>query len=452
MRSRLLHLLRNWSMNIRVSLALALSFFLSTCVCAQEMVPLEQVISLALERNYDIRLAQNTSDAATTTDNMAWGAFLPQVNGAASTTWNNNDQRLRFQDATRNNKGDAKSNALAASVQLNWTLFDGTRMFATRELVAVMAEQGELLIKGQVVNTIASVVVNYYDVVQQKQQLKAIQEQMAVNEERVKLADRKFQVGAGGKPELLQARVDYNAQRTLALQQEAIIAQLKEQLNNMVGMQLPRTYDVADTIVIDLGLQQQDIEENIENTNFGLRMARKSVDIANLSLWQRKAEQVPVVSFNAAYNFNRTNNTVLINPFSALYSQSKGYNYGFLLTVPILNGFTTRRQIELEKINVSRSQILYDQAKTTVDVGVRLAYVNYDNAKRVLLVEEENILLAKENVFIALEGFKRGITTSIELRTAQQSLADAYSRLINARYLAKAAETELLRLKGTLLR
>ena len=95
---------------------------------------------------------------------------------------------------------------------------------------------------------------------------------------------------------------------------------------------------------------------------------------------------------------------------------------------------------------------MYDQQKQQVDVGVRNAYVNYDNAKKVLLIEEENILLAKENVVIALEGFKRGITTFIELRTAQQSLAEGYNRLINARYQAKIAETELLRSNGGLLR
>jgi outer membrane protein TolC len=78
--------------------------------------------------------------------------------------------------------------------------------------------------------------------------------------------------------------------------------------------------------------------------------------------------------------------------------------------------------------------------------------VNYDNAKKILLVEEENIFFAKENVSIALETFKRGATTYVELRTAQQSLAEAYTRLINGRYLAKVAEIELLRLNGSLLK
>ena len=436
---------------MKISALIVLQFCLFFPVVAQQL-QLDQVIAIALEENYDIKLAKNYSEGASTTNDMAWAAFMPQVNGTASTVWNDNKQKLQFQDATRNNSGNAKSNSTAASVQLNWTLFDGTRMFATRERVRVLADQGELLVKNQVVNTIADVITNYYDIVRQKQQLKAIQEQMAVSEERVKLAQRKLDVGIGGKPELLQARVDYNAQRTLASQQEAAIIQLKEQFNALLGRKLPSEYDVVDTIVIDLQLKEAEIAQNIETSNYTLQAARLNLDVANLSLRESKAQLSPSLNFVSAYNFTRTNNTVLINPFNALFSQTQGYNYGLSLTVPILNGLNTRRQIQLNKIEFSRQQVLFEQQKTVVNVGVRTAYVNYDNAKKILLVEEENILLAKENVFIALEGFKRGVTTFIELRTAQQSLADAYNRLISARYLAKIAETELLRIKGALLR
>lgn len=441
-------------MNIRVSFALALSFLFSIRVQAQEQISLEQVIALALEKNYDVRLAKNVSESASTNKSYVWGAFLPQVNGTASNVWSTNKQTFEY-DGERdslNREGTGKQSNFMASVQMEWVLFDGTRMFATRDRVSAIAEQGELLVKDQMVNTISDVIVNYYDIVRQKQQLKAIQEQMAVNEERVKLAERKLQVGVGGKPELLQARVDYNAQRTQAIQQDAIIAQLKEQLNVLVDLQLPSSYDVADSIVIDLNLRREDIEQNIERTNYSLLSARKGVDVASLSVRETRALFSPTLSFNAAYAYSVTDNIQLINQLQAVYSKNNGYNYGFTLAVPILNGFNTRRLVQLERINFSRQEIVYRQQQATVSAGIRNAYVNYENAKEVLLVEEENILLAKENVFIALEGFKRGVTTFIELRTAQQSLADAYNRLINARYLAKVAETELLRLKGGLLR
>jgi outer membrane protein len=440
-------------MKVRVTAAVViLSVFSGIAFGQGQEVTLTDVVGLALQQNYDVLLARNNSQSTATDDNYAWAAFLPTLNGTASQVWNSSEQTLRFEDVTRNNSGTAQSSNLSGSVQLSWVLFDGTRMFATRQRVAVMAEQGELLVKNQMINTIAMVTNSYYDVVRQKQQLKAFQEQMNVNEERVKLATRKLQVGIGSKPELLQAQVDYNALRTQVIQQESVIAQLKEQLNGLLGLKLPMPYEVADTIVIDLGMQRSEIEGNIEGTNFSLLATRRNLEIATLALHERRAELFPTLSFNSAYNFSRTDNIKLINPFSSLYSQSEGYNYGFTINIPILNGLNTRRLIQQARITYSRQQLLYDQLKANVNVGLRNAYVNYDNAKKILDVEEETILLAKENVFIALESFKRSVATFIELRTAQQSLADAYNRLINARYNAKLAETELLRLNGSLLK
>jgi outer membrane protein TolC len=258
-------------------------------------------------------------------------------------------------------------------------------------------------------------------------------------------------VGTGIRPELLQARVDYNAQRSQVLQQEAIIAQLKEQLNNLVGLQLPPVYEVADTIIIDLNLRPDEAFQNVDNTNYSLLAARRNLNIANLVLRERRAEYLPFLNFNAAYNYSRNDNTKLINPFSAVFSQTEGFNYGFSLNIPILTGLTTRRETQLAKIEIDRQQLLYNQQRNTVNVGLRNAFINYENAKKILLIEEETIGLAKENVYIALESFKRGVNTFIELRTAQQSLAEAYNSLISARYNAKLAETELLRLNGSLL-
>jgi outer membrane protein TolC len=439
-------------MKLRSSGLLLIILFLGYVGKAQEQIPLERIIALALEKNYDVQVAKNISEAAATDNQYTFGAFLPQIEAVGATVWNSNNQELRFQDESRNISGKAEGNNTTASAQLTWTLFDGTRMFATRERIAAIAAQGELFVKNQMVNTIAAVASNYFDIVRQKQQLKAIEEQMSVSEERVKLADRKFQVGMGAKPELLQAKVDYNAQRTQVIQQQALIHQLKGQLNALVGLKLPPEYEVSDTIVIDLNLRQEELSSNVENTNFALQASRSEIGISSLSVRERRAELLPFLNFNGAYNYSRADNTRLLNPFGTLYNQSDGYSYGFSVNLPILTGFNQRRLIQQAKINVNRQYVLYEQQKANVNVGLQNAFVNYDNGKKVLLIEEENILLAKENVSIALETFKRGATTFVELRTAQQSLAEAYTRLITARYQAKIAEIELLRLNGALLR
>jgi len=421
-------------------------------VRAQEMITLEEVIGLAVERNYDIQLARNASSSAETDDQYAIGAYLPEINAVGSKTWNNNNQMQLLADNTERKRDGIKSENLSGSLQLSWLLFDGTRMFAARGRIAEIAEQGEMVVKDQMVNTIASVIDNYYFIVALKQQLKATREQMAVSEERVKLAELKLEVGTGGKPELLQAKVDLNAQRTQVVQQSTAIRQVKDQLNGMVGMQLPEEFDVADSIIINLNLSKEDILADIENKNFALQAARKNISIADLSLRERRGEMLPFLYFNSNYNFSKTENEVAINSFTPLFNQNRGFNYGFSVSLPILTGLNARRRVRQANIEVDRQQILYEQQKTAITVEISNAFDNYQNASEVLLIEEETMLLARENVLIALEGFKRGVTTFIELRTAQISLESAYTGLITARYNAKLAETELLKLSGGLIR
>ena len=310
---------------------------------------------------------------------------------------------------------------------------------------------GEANVRNQMMNTTANVIVIYYSIVRQQQQLKAIRELMAVSEERVKLAEKKLQVGPGGKPELLQAKVDLNAQRTAVLAQQTVIQQLKDQLNGSLAMGLPDVYEVADTIPINLGLTMEEIITGLENSNQALVVAKKNIDVANLVLHENRATRSPILNFTSAYTYNQNENELQTNPAAQKYTRNRGYNYGLSVSVPIMNAMNVNRLISQSKINIERQKLIYDQQLTIAIVGVRNAFVNYDNAKKALLIEEDNILLARENVMIALEGFKRGIITAIDLRAAQQSLADAYNRLIAARYLAKTSEVELLRLKGALL-
>lgn len=418
---------------------------------SQDLISVEQFVALALEKNYDVKLAQNALEVSQVEKAYASGLFLPRFNAVGGITRTVNNQRLEFQDPARNNTGQAVSNNTFASIQLNWVLFDGTRMFATYNRINALQVQNELLLKEQMNNTVAVVITNYYDIVRQKQQLMAVQEQMALSAERVKIAEKKLQVGVGAKPELLQAKVDYNSQRTQALQQEALIIQLKQQMRQLIGDELAATFEVSDSIPLTMMVDVEGIRAGIENANFLLRSLRTGLEVSQLAIRESKADILPTVALNGTYNFSETDNIKLINPFGTLFNRSNGYNYGITLNLPLFNGFTIRRNVEQAEVSYARQQLLLNQQRLIVDVLIENALVNYENARKILAVEEETILLAKENVFIALESFRRGIGTFIELRTAQQSLADAYSRLIAARYAAKVAETELLRLRGALI-
>lgn len=418
---------------------------------AQPLLTVEQAIEKALEKNFDIRLSRTNLDAYALDQQYADAAFLPRLNGTASRVWNSNAQRQTFSDGTERERDDIKSSNLAAAVNLNWTIFDGLRMFVTRDKLAEFKLLGELAVKDQIVRTIADIISRYYNIVQAKQQVTAISEQMSISEERVKLAERKISVGLGSRPELLQASVDLNAQRASMLQQQTLISQLREQLNQLMGEPVDRWFDVNDSIPLNLNLQYGELATSLDASSPTLQLARKTIDIARLTIRERRAERWPVISFNSAYNFSRLDNTVVINPFQPLFSLNRGLNYGLSASVPILNGFNSRRLIRQAEIDLRFQELSYQNQRTLLDLELSNAYRNYQYQIRALRLEEENIDLAKENVNIALERFRQGVSTYLELREAQISLSDSYNRLIAARYNTKLAETNLLRLKGSII-
>ncbi|MBS1755393.1 MAG: TolC family protein [Ferruginibacter sp.] len=425
---------------------------LHTFANAQNKLTVEQAITATIENNYDIQLLRNDSSSYALDNSYARAAFLPRLNASGGVVFNNNNQKQKLADGSKRQSKGLRSSNLTGSVQLNWTLFDGFKMFATRDKLAQFVQLGELNIKNQVVNSVATVINNYYNIVRQKQQLKAIEEQMSINEERVKVAEKKLSVGLGAKPELLQGKVDLNAQKAARLQQLTLIDQLKEQLNQLMNVEPNTRYDVTDTITFADDIILGDVLGTVETSNPQLLLTKKNIDIGKLTLKEKKADRYPVVTFNSAYSYSKTDNKTVINPFSSLYNRTNGFNYGIGISIPILNGFNTKRQIQQAQLDLDWLNISYQNQKSKINLGIINAFKDYELQKKMLALEEENILLAKENVYIALERLKLGISTYLELRETQKSLELAYDRLIAARYNTKLAETELLRLKGDLVK
>ncbi len=428
------------------------AFFASvaTTQAQTRLLTVEEAVATALQNNYDIQIARNDSMVAALDYSYRDLAFFPTLNATGGVIFNNNNQRQTLADGTKREQKGIRSNNTAAAVQLDWVLFDGFRMFATRDKAAEFVTLGEYTIRNQVVNTISTVVTTYYNIVRQKQQIKATDEQIVLNEERVRLSQYKLDIGTGIKPDVLQSRVDLNAQKALKLEQLALVDQLKEQLNQLMNVKSRTNFDVSDSIPLNTTIALGDMQEGVDSTSPALLLARKNVDIARLTLRERKADLLPVISFNSAYNFSKTDNKTVINPFSPLFNQSNGLNYGLSASIPIFNRLNGRRLVRQARLDINYQQLVYENQRSLVNLNILNAFQNYEQKKQALALEEENILLARENVDIVLQTYRLGAATLIQLREAQSSLELANNRLIAARYDTKLAETELLRLRGTL--
>lgn len=412
---------------------------------AQEVLTVEQAVEIALQNNYDIQLAENEAEIAKRNNTVGNAGMLPTVGATVSDNFTLNNLNQEFTNGTEINRNGVTGNTIAAGVALNWTLFDGLRMFATKGRLKRLAEIGELNFKDEVQTTVANVMLAYYDVVRAKQQLKALQDAISLSEERVKLADMRFQVGTSGKSDLLQAKVDLNAQKSSAMVQQRIIEQRKGDLNTLLSRNAETEFEVGDSIPV---MGEAPAVNDLDTKNFVLQAASKNVEVAQFAKKEAFSWFLPNLNGTVGYGYTRSQSTA---GFS-LFNQSYGLNAGFSLNIPLFNGLNTIRVNKIAAIEIESAQFNLERARFQVKLGYYRALKDFQNAKALLELEEDNILLADENVKIAAERFRLAQSTSIEYREAQLSYIDALTRLVNARYTAKAAETELLRLRGELVK
>lgn len=414
----------------------------------KNVMTLEDAIAIGMKNNYDILMAKNQEDAAAVNYQYAYGAFLPSLTGSASRTWSKVNVNQKYSNGNNVERNRSKSNNTSLSADLNWTLFDGLRVFATKDKLEAIKQEGVLLVRDQVIKSVSQIIEAYYTIVQSRQQLESINEQMSISQERVNIAKNKFESGLGSKIDLLQASVDLNAQKSAYLRQQALIAENKASLNQLIALRADREYSVLDTIPLRMDLDYSTLQQKALNENTGLLLAKKDIDISRLSLKEIERSRFPTISFNSSYSYSKQNSEAGF----FLFNQSNGFNYGFSASVPIFQGFNITRQAKSARLDIDYRQLNLENQKSQVTVALRNAFKDYDYYKKAMQLEEENLNVAEENVKVTLAAFRLGQVSSLEIKEAQQSLAESRFRLISARYNAKLAETNLLKLKGDILK
>ena len=100
---------------------------------AQPLLSVEDAIAAALQNNYDIQLAENDSSIAALDYQYRNAVFLPRINALAGVNWNVNNQKQEFTGGIGDRVGDVITNNVNGAITLNWTLFDGLKMFVIKD-------------------------------------------------------------------------------------------------------------------------------------------------------------------------------------------------------------------------------------------------------------------------------------------------------------------------------
>lgn len=413
---------------------------------AQELLPLEEAVKIALENNYDIKLAKNELKIDELNNSIGNAGMLPTINALVTDNNSITNTKQTQADGSERTLDGARNMNLTYGVSLDWTVFDGLRMFARKEQLNILQKQGEAELKLAILTKISEVYLNYFDLVQQQQQLAAIDTAIVISQERVTTAQNRFSIGKASKLEVLNAQVDLNTDKSLQLKQLETLKNAKIRLNEILARDVQTEFVVANEISVDEQLKYDELKSAAENQNPQLQAQMLTKNSAEQQLKQVKAGRYPTIRITSGYNFTRSEASLGF----ITQSSNRGFAYGFNASMPIFNGNLQNRNERIAKVQLENANVTLEQQKRNLESQLNAAFASYTTNLELTKVEAQNLKIAEQNLDITLAKFKIGTITPIEFRTAQQNFLDAKVRYSNALYLTKIHEITLKELAGNL--
>ena len=416
---------------------------------AQEVYSLKQCIETGLERNYSIRIIRNEQLISDNNATQGNAGYLPTIDlsGGFSGTVNNN--RNKLSDGTTERENGVNSETGNIGLNVNWTVFDGFGIQAEYARLKELKKMGELDTRLTIEDFVATLSGEYYNMIRQYIRLRNLRSSLDLSRERVRIAEERYHIGSGSRMDLQQAQVDFNADSSNVLNQLKVVHTSRIRLNELMALDnIDEQIALKDSVIRpNIFLDEVDLWQSTLASNASLLIAQKNQTLSELDYKKVKSRDYPYVKLNAGYGY--TANWYEVGATDL--QQRLGLNYGLTVGLNLFDGFNRRRERRNARIQIENSQLKKQELELGLRADMRNLWMAYRNNLDLWSMEKENVIVALENHRIAIDRYKLGELSGIELREAQISLLEAEERQSIAEYSTKLCEISLLQLSGQIL-
>ncbi|GHU69200.1 membrane protein [Bacteroidia bacterium] len=437
-------------MHIHLPISLLTLLVWPVLAFSQSTYPLQQVLQTGLERNYDIRIVRNEQQISD--NNATWGnaGMLPTVdlNAGYNGSLANINQELAGQ--TKQSYANILNQGANIGLNLNWTIFDGFHIQTEYERLKQFQQMGEIQTRIAIENLIANLTAEYYNYVRQNLRLKNLKYAVSLSRERLRIVEARYNIGSMSRLDLQQAAVDFNADSSSLIKQNEAVNSSLIILNQLMAQEdVSQQWLPGDTAIVANALSDQNtLWEKILASNTQLLLAEKNKSLSQLDLKAIHSRNFPYLKLNAGYGY--TQNLYDTDNSDIAKRNNLGLNYGLTLGYNLFDGLNRRREQKNAKIAIQNQEWTQHKLELSLKADLANLWLIYTNNLKLKNLEHENLETARENYEIAMERYRLGDLSGIELREAQNGMLEAEERLLQAQFNTKLGEISLLQISGQL--
>lgn len=419
----------------------------ASTVSGQEILNKQAAVDIAMENNFDIRMAENQVEEARNNASVENSRYLPVVSASAGGNYSNTGGKIIDRNNNENLIENNETSGMNANLGVRYTVFDGFGRNNTYKQLKENYNISELQARVMIENTVLNIFNSYYEIARLTQNVSNQKQTLDVSNVRLQRAKYNFEYGQGTKLDILNAEVDYNNDSITYLTTVQQLANEKRNLNLLLGRDVNIDFEVDTTLQYDASIALQSLIANAEFKSAILLQQEHQLYAAQYQAKSTRSGGIPKLDVNASYAWNQNNMGA-----AGFVQQSNmlGPQLGATLSWNIYDGGSTRVARQNAQIRVETQSINYEKEKLNVERNISNAWTAYQTALFVKQAQEVNLQTAQTNFERSVDQYRLGQIDNITFRQAQVNLLNAQLELNRAKYSAKNSELYLLQVSGNL--
>jgi len=408
---------------------LLITLFATFLSFGQTQYSLDAFVNEVLENNYGIRIVRNDLAIAKNNNNLGNAGYLPNIAVDMRQNITVNSARQEFLSGQTNEADNAINRSFDAGVALEWTFFDGFKMFATDKRLDLLEDQARFHLLAEIEMKVYEASVGYYTAILLQKQQRILEESIQLALERQKIVEKRLSVGAASKLELLQTQLDLNVDSSAYLANKREQATLKSDLNRLMAAPVERAISFTGELPMEISaITWEQIAETARNQNTSILLAKANIAIAEKQRKEVASRYYPQIGLFANYNFGQSRNEVGF----LLSNRAFGPSVGFYARWDILDQLSRYSGMKNAKVMIESAEYAQKEQELMISSELRKSYESYQWAVSNLSFELRNQVDTENIVRISESAFESGALTPLELRELQFGILAAENRLLLA--------------------
>jgi outer membrane protein len=413
----------------------------STSFSQQEM-SLNKAIQIALQRNSNYLRSSSQLESYETGVQAAYGNFLPSLGLSAGWDWTRSDvkgagtivingvpvPRISTTSTSRNYRG---------TVYSDWTLFDGLANFSTLSQSQNDLESAQFSLERVKQDIVFQTMSLYYDVVYTSQLLEVKKDDLKWNEKNLETIRERNRLGAATLADVYQQEVAKGNAELELIRTENTLETAKKDLLFFLGVDVLEEYTFADSLT--------SVESEILNTNL-LADYQNISDLVAQALNQRLDFKSAMLNYESSKDgvtiaesghwpsLTASGNYSLFTDNLSTIDQTKSLGFGLSLNFPLFLGWSVTNRVQLAEVQSKVSEIDMNDLERDIKRQIKTTFINLQAAQKGLLVSENNIAAARENLKIEEEKYALGSGKLLDVLIVNSRYTNALTDLLNAQF------------------